>query len=176
MGIVALWVNYRQVHYVSYALTIIVKRIFQWLSYFVYPWGSGSIWLYPCLICGENPQGTSTPVQFTDTSQLEWLWRVNSLDADNRSCCVLQDVCECWQACSCTNIMCRAACIASVLHECFQSIIISLWRSVPVWLCPGTWLSLEGRITHNMLWCDNNKVHGFFVFLFCCSFESYSLL
>ena len=42
---------------------------------------------------------------------------MNSLDVNNRSCCVLQDVCECWQACSCTNIMCRAACIASVLHD-----------------------------------------------------------
>ena len=45
---------------------------------------------------------------------------MNSLDVNNRSCCVLRDVCECWQACSCTNIMCRAACIASVLHECFS--------------------------------------------------------
>ena len=45
---------------------------------------------------------------------------VNSLDVNNRSCCVLRDVCECWQACSCINIMCRAACIASVLHECLS--------------------------------------------------------
>ena len=73
-----------------------VKPILQWLSYFVYPWRSGSIWLYPCLICGENPQGTFTPLwlytkyflclrQFwllsfgfmnhVDTSQLERLWR-----------------------------------------------------------------------------------------------------
>ena len=29
-----------------------------------------------------------------DTSQLERLWRVNSLDVDNRSCCGLSDVCE----------------------------------------------------------------------------------
>ena len=50
-----------------------------------------------------------------DISQLERLWRVNSLDVNNRSCCVLRDVCECWQACSC-----RAACIVSVLPECFS--------------------------------------------------------
>ncbi len=107
------------------------------------PWGSGSIWLYPCLICGDNPQGTVTPVwlytkhflcfwhdsfsllyfglmNHVDTSKLERFWRVNSLDVNNRSCCVMQDVCECWQACNCTNIMSRAACIASVLHECFS--------------------------------------------------------
>ena len=30
-----------------------------------------------------------------DTSQLERLWRVNSLDVNNRSCCVVGDVCEC---------------------------------------------------------------------------------
>jgi hypothetical protein len=119
---------------------IIVKHIFQWLSFFVYPWGLGVILLYPCLICGENPQGTSTPVwlyteyflcvwhdsfellsfglmNHVDTSQLELLWRVNSLDVDNRSCCGLSDVCEWWQACSC-----RAACIASVLHECFSEL------------------------------------------------------
>ena len=184
------------------AVTIILKPLFQWLSYFVYPWGSGSIWLYPCLICGENPQGTVTPVwlytkyflcfwlysfdllsfglmNHVATSQLERLWRVNSLDVNNRSCCVLQDVCECWQACSCTNIMCRAACIASVLHECFQSIIISLWRSVPFWLCHLWDMTVFIRQDYSqyvMLWCDKNKVHGFFVFLFCCSFESYRLL
>ena len=77
---------------------IVVKHIFQWLSFFVYPWGSGVIWLYPCLICGEKPQGTSTPVwlytkyflcfwhnsfdyyhlvfmNHADISQLERLWR-----------------------------------------------------------------------------------------------------
>ncbi len=27
-----------------------------------------------------------------------------------------------------------------------------------------------------MLWCDKNEVHGFFVFLVCCSFESYRWL
>ena len=131
---------------------ILVKQIFCWLSVFVYPWGSGSNWLYPCLMCGENPQGMFTPVQFTeyflclrqfwllsfglmnhvDTSQLDWLWRVNSLDVDNRSCCGLSDFCECWQAWSCTNIMCRAACITSVLHEC----VLECYNlSVEIWSC-----------------------------------------
>ena len=133
---------------------IIVTYIFPWLSFFVYPWGSGVIWLYPCLICGECPQGTFTPVRFieyflcfwhnsfellsfglmnhVDTSQLERLWRVNCLDVDNSSCCGLSAVCECWQAWSCTNIMCRAACITSVLHECFSEYYN---LSVEIWSC-----------------------------------------
>ena len=80
---------------------------------------------------------------------------MNSLDVNNRSCCVLQDVCECWQACSCTNVMCRAACIASVLHECFSECY-----NLSVEICSyltssfvGSWLSISGRITHNMLCC-----------------------
>ncbi len=94
---------------------------------------------------------------------------MNSRDVNNRSCCVLRDVYECCQACSFTNIMCRAACIASVLHECFQSVIISLWRSGPVWLCPFWDMIVFSRQDYSqyvMLWCDRNKVHGIFEFLF----------
>ena len=60
-----------------------------------------------------------------------------------------------------------------------QSAKIFLWRSVPVWLCPCWMMTVfirQGYLQYVMLWCDKNKVHGFFVFLFCCSFESYRLL
>ena len=60
-----------------------------------------------------------------------------------------------------------------------QSTIISLWRSGPVWLCPLWDMTVFRRQDYSqyvMLWCDKNKVHGFFVFLFSCSFESYRLL
>ena len=80
---------------------------------------------------------------------------MNSLNVDNSSCCGLSDVCECWQAWSCTNIMCRAACITSVLHECFlecYNLSVEIWSCFDFVIC-GTWLSLAGRITHNMLCC-----------------------
>ena len=144
---------------------IIVKRIFCWLSFFVYPWGSGSTWLYPCLICGENPQGTFTPVQFTeyflclrqfwllsfglmnhvDTSQLKDCGEVISLDVDNRSCCGLSDVCEWWQAWSC-----RAACIVSVLHECFSeyyNLSVELWSRLTLSLLDHDCLYQAGFLT-----------------------------
>ena len=181
---------------------IIVKHILQWLSFFVYSWGSGVILLYPCLICGENPQRTSTPVWLytkyflcfwhdsfdllsfglmyhVDTSQQKWLWRVNSLDVDNRSRCGLSDVCECWQAWSCNNIMSEQPVLSLFCMNASQSTVISLWRSGPVWLCPlwdMTFFRRQDYSQYVMLWCDKNKVHVFFVFLFCCSFESYSLL
>ena len=60
-----------------------------------------------------------------------------------------------------------------------QSVIVSLWRSVPVWLC-FCWIMTayigQDDSQYVMLLCDKNKVNGFFVFLFCCSFESYRLL
>ena len=59
-----------------------------------------------------------------------------------------------------------------------QSTKISLWRSVPVCLCLCWIMTVYIRQDYSeyvMLWCDKDKVHGFFLFLFCCSFESYRL-
>ena len=75
--------------------------------------------------------------------------------------------------------MYRAACITSVLHECFLECY-----NLSVEICSSLTLSFVGHdcsirqdySQYVMLWCDKNKVHGFFVFLFCCSFESYSSL
>ncbi len=60
-----------------------------------------------------------------------------------------------------------------------HSVIISLWRYGPVWLCPFWDMTVISRQDHTqyvMLWYDKNQVHGFFVLLLCCSFESYRLL
>ncbi len=77
------------------------------------------------------------------------------------------------------HIMCRAACMPLFCMNASQSTIISLWRSVPVWLCLFWIMTVYIRQDYSqyvMLWCDKYKVHGLFVFLFCWSFESYRLL
>ena len=138
--------------------------LFQWLSFFVYPWGSGSIWMPPCLICGATPQGTVTLVwlytkyflcfwhdsfdwlsfgllNHVDTSQLERLWRG---ELSWRWQQVMLWSVRClwvfWQAWSCTNIMCRAACITSVLHECFVE-----YHNLSVEICSCLTLSFVGH-------------------------------
>ncbi len=57
-----------------------------------------------------------------------------------------------------------------------QSVIISCGDLFLFDFCPCWNMTVFIRQDHSqyvMLWCDKNKVHGFFVFLFCCSFESY---
>ncbi len=59
-----------------------------------------------------------------------------------------------------------------------QSDKISLWRTVPVWLYPFWDMTVfirQDYSQYDMLWGNNNKVHRFFVFLLCCSFESFTL-
>ena len=97
-----------------------------------------------------------TYLWYLDTSQLERLWRNELLLLLTKSHVVfLCDFCECWQAWSCTNIMCRAACTISVLHECFSECYnLSVENcSCLTFVLVGTLLSLSGRITHNMLCC-----------------------
>ena len=133
---------------------IIVKQIICWLSVFVYPWGSGSIWLYPCLICGENPQGTFTPVQFSEY--------VLCL----RQFCIFifwsYEPCRYFTAGKIMESEFSLFCMNASL-----SVRISLWRSVPVWLC--LWIMTvyirQDYSLYVMLWCNKNKDHGFFVFL-----------
>ncbi len=66
-----------------------------------------------------------------DTSQLERLWRVNSLDVNNRSCCVLRDVCV--DKLVALPILCVQQLVSPLFcMNASQSAIISLWRYVPV--------------------------------------------
>ncbi len=79
---------------------------------------------------------------------------VNSLDVNNRSCCVLWDVCECRQACSCTNICVEQLVLPLFCMNASQSTITSVENcSCLTFVLVGTLLSLSGRITHNMLCC-----------------------
>ncbi len=168
------------------------------------PWGLGLIWLYPCLIWGENPQGMchlhdctlnnfcvfhTTVLNYyllvfmnhVDSSQLERSWR-----GELSWCLPLVMLYFCVISVSVDKLAAvPILCVEQLVSPLFcmnasQSAIISLWRSVPVWLCSCCIMTVFIRqdFSHyfGMLWCDKNKVHGFFVFLFCCSFESYRLL
>ncbi len=86
---------------------------------------------------------------------------------------------EHWQAWRYT-IICVEQFVSSLfcMHDS-QSVIFSLLRSVPVWLCPCWNMAVFIRQDYSqyvMMWCDKNEVHWFFVYLFCCSFESYTWL
>ena len=69
--------------------------------------------------------------------------------------------------------------IKSDLHECLKKHWISLWRNVPVLTYP-CWdmivIIWQDYSQFVVLWFDKNKVHGFFVFLFCCSVEAWMVL
>ena len=173
---------------------IIVKQIFCWLSFFVYPWGLGSLWLYPCLICGESPQGTFTPVQVTEYFLcLRQFWIFIFWSYEPCRYFTAGKIVERWSLLTLTTghvVVCQMFVSDDKLEaveqpvlslfcmNASQSTIISLCRSVPVWLC--LWIMTvyirQDYSQYVMLWCDKNKVHGFFVFLFSCSFESYRLL
>ena len=182
---------------------IIVKHIFQWLSFFVYPWGLGVIWVCPWLICGENPQGTSTPVWlYTEYFLCFWHDSFVLLPAGSYESCryfTAGKIMERWTLLTLTTghvVFCEMfasvdkledvpiLCVEQLVLPLFwmnasQSVIITLWRSGPVWLCPFWDMTVfirQDYLQCVMLWCDKNKVNGFFVFLFCCSFESYTLL
>ena len=67
-----------------------------------------------------------------DTSQLERLWRVNSLDVNNRSCCVLQDDVSVNKLAAVPILCVEQPVLPLFCMNASQSVIISLWRSVPV--------------------------------------------
>ena len=85
-----------------------------------------------------------------------------SLDVDNRSCCGLSDVCECWQVWSCTNIMCRAACITSVLHECFlecYNLSVEICSCLTLWIVGHDCLYQAGLLTicYAVVWQEQSS-------------------
>ena len=154
----------------------------------VYPWGSGISSVYPLFILwwvSSRDMHTCVTVRYLsiwylDTPQLEWFWRgelfwcwpwvmlcflVISVSVAKLETVPILGVERLLSSLLCINAS--------------QSVIISLWRTVPVWLYPIWYMAVFIRQDYSrfvMLWFDKNKVHGFFVFLFCCSFESYTLL
>ncbi len=67
-----------------------------------------------------------------DTSQLEKLWRVNSLDVDHWSCCIFL-ISVSVDKLEAVPILCVEQPVLPLFcMNASQSAIISLWRSVPV--------------------------------------------
>ena len=148
-----------------------VKHICQWLSFFVYPWGSGSIWLYPCLICGECPQGTFTPVRFTEYFLcLRQFWIIIFWSYEPCRYFTAGNIVERWTLLMLTTghvVLCEMfpivdkleavsiLCVEQLVSSLFcinasQNVIISLWRTVL--FCCSSWniTVFSGRITCNM--------------------------